>query len=147
VKRVADGSTWRCPHCRTLQPESTTCRACGRSAVSCRTCHLFSISVVGGLGFCASDAARAPLTGDEVRPCWVGHAQVRSPAGGLFAEQLLPPAPPAPGTLPTTESGQASPFVDDAFAPAGGRLVEAPSVPPSRTIVSELRRRSDAGRD
>ncbi len=147
MKRVADVPTWRCPHCRTLQPESTSCRACGRSAISCRTCHLFSISVVGGLGFCASDTARTPLTGDEVRPCWVGHAQVRLPAGGLFAEQLPPPATAAPATLPTTERGQVSPFVDDASAPAGGRLVEAPSVPPSRAVVSELRRRLEAGRD
>jgi hypothetical protein len=125
AERVADALTWRCPHCRTLQPESTSCRACGRSAVSCRTCHLFGDSVVGGLGFCASDAARTPLTGDEMRACWVGRDHARLPAGGLFAEQLPALAPVVSATTPEADPGRASPIAAAELARAGGRLVEA----------------------
>jgi hypothetical protein len=54
--------------------------------------------VVGGVGYCALDRQREPLSGEERRPCWSGTA---SPAAiGLFEEATQPTAsmsrPPAP---------------------------------------------------
>ena len=63
---TAIAASWRCPHCRTLQPESFQCWRCARSAVSCSSCHRFRVSVSPDLGYCASDPSRAPLRGDEV---------------------------------------------------------------------------------
>lgn len=63
-------ATWRCPNCRTLQGGTAHCILCGRSATSCGTCANFRGSVVGGLGYCALDKRRAPLSGDERRECW-----------------------------------------------------------------------------
>jgi hypothetical protein len=63
-------ATWRCPHCATLQPESTRCWACGRSPMTCATCRYYRRSVIGPVGFCGLDRTRALLAGDEVKPCW-----------------------------------------------------------------------------
>lgn len=63
-------ATWRCPHCATLQPESTRCWACDQSPMTCATCRYFRRSVIGPVGFCGLDRARAILAGDEVRTCW-----------------------------------------------------------------------------
>jgi len=76
-------STWRCPHCRTVQVESPRCFVCDRSATSCATCSLFRRSVINGLGYCALDRRREPLTGAEQRPCWTAPAE--APTGGLFS--------------------------------------------------------------
>jgi hypothetical protein len=65
-------ATWRCPHCRTVQVDSLSCFLCGRSATSCGTCVSFRQSVVGGIGYCALDRHREPLTGEERRICWSG---------------------------------------------------------------------------
>lgn len=65
-------SAWRCPNCGTLQAESHTCFLCGRSATSCATCVNFRESLVGGVGYCALDKKREPLTGAEQRTCWTG---------------------------------------------------------------------------
>jgi hypothetical protein len=43
---------------------------CGRSSTTCSTCRHFRRSVALGIGYCGLDANRAPLDGDEVRPCW-----------------------------------------------------------------------------
>jgi hypothetical protein len=65
---------WRCPHCGTFQAESSRCFLCGRSATSCGTCANFRLSVVGGVGYCALDKRREPLSGDEQRDCWTSAA-------------------------------------------------------------------------
>lgn len=85
-------ATWRCPHCRTVQVDSARCFLCQRSATSCGTCINFRRSVVGGIGYCALDLRREPLSGEERRECWSGTAQ--PPADGFFA------ASPAPGGRP-----------------------------------------------
>ncbi len=76
-------ATWRCPHCGTAQAETAArCFLCNRSATSCGTCALFRGSVVGGLGYCALDKRREPLSGAEQRACWTsGSAHL---ADGLF---------------------------------------------------------------
>jgi hypothetical protein len=86
-------ATWRCPNCSTLQMESGRCFLCDRSATSCGTCVNFRRSLVGGLGYCALDRRRSPLTGDERRDCWSG-AAAELP-GGLFAPLVIstPPQP------------------------------------------------------
>ena len=65
-------SAWRCPNCNTLQAESHSCFLCGRSSTSCATCVNFRQSLVGGVGYCALDKKRLPLTGAEQRTCWTG---------------------------------------------------------------------------
>jgi hypothetical protein len=61
---------WRCPHCGTPQAETARCWVCRRSSTACLTCRHFRRSVAGTLGYCALDARRAPLHGDEIRSCW-----------------------------------------------------------------------------
>ena len=63
-------SAWRCPNCATLQAESHSCFLCGRSSTSCATCVNFRESLVGGVGYCALDKKRDPLSGAEQRTCW-----------------------------------------------------------------------------
>jgi hypothetical protein len=75
-------STWRCPNCGTLQSETTRCFLCKRSATSCGTCVMFRPSLVGGVGYCANDRRREPLSGSEQRPCWTGDSATTS--GGFF---------------------------------------------------------------
>ena len=86
-------ATWRCPHCATVQAEASRCFLCGRSATSCGTCALFRHSLVSGLGYCARDRRREPLSGDEQRGCWT------APDGAAGAI-LLPPAAGLPGGAP-----------------------------------------------
>jgi hypothetical protein len=81
-------TTWRCPHCRTVQVDASSCFLCNRSATSCGTCVNFRRSLVGGLGYCALDAVREPLTGEERRPCWTD--QAAAPADGIFVQLAEP---------------------------------------------------------
>src|SRR5918995_7313805 len=68
-------ATWRCPNCGTAQSASAArCFLCNRSATSCGTCAEFRGSVVGGVGYCALDRRRDPLTGAEQRDCWTSAA-------------------------------------------------------------------------
>ena len=76
-------ATWRCPHCATVQAESSRCFLCNRSATSCGTCARFVASFVGGLGYCGLDKQHQPLSGAEQRPCWTG--SVAGEGEGLFA--------------------------------------------------------------
>lgn len=77
-------ATWRCPGCGTVQlDDGAGCFVCGRSAVSCATCANFRRSVAAGVGYCAIDRKRAPLSGAEQRPCWT--APLEAAADGLFA--------------------------------------------------------------
>ena len=86
-------TTWRCPNCRTVQVNASSCFLCNRSATSCGTCVNFRSSLVGGLGYCAVDARREPLTGEERRPCWTGQAETAADAtllgGGLLSVEPL----------------------------------------------------------
>jgi len=100
-------ATWRCPNCRTVQADSPRCFLCGRSATSCGTCVNFRQSVVGGLGYCGIDKTRAPLSGDEQRPCWTGTPDV--PVDGVFAalleaseQQPIQVQPPRGGVRPVS---------------------------------------------
>ena len=82
---------WRCPHCGTAQTESAArCFLCNRSATSCGTCVQFRGSVVGGVGYCALDRRREPLTGAEQRDCWTAAAGAAE--DGLFSAPQPPPA-------------------------------------------------------
>ena len=128
--------------------------------MSCASCHYFRPSFVGTLGFCATDPAREPLGGHEVRPCWLSLGATSGPDGGLLDALLSPstvatalPAPSTPAgvSAPSTPAGvSAPPSVQQPSDPEGdqarsehrGRLVEAPHVAPAGTLVSELRRRS-----
>jgi hypothetical protein len=63
---------------------------CQRSATSCGTCVKFRPSFVGGLGYCADDKRREPLSGSEQRSCWTSDAS--SSADGFFDVQpMVPP--------------------------------------------------------
>jgi hypothetical protein len=90
-------ATWRCPHCLTVQGETSRCFLCGRSATSCGTCANFRTSVVGGVGYCALDKKRLPLSGAEQRPCWTD--ATASATDGLFAGAPLPVVDPASEAL------------------------------------------------
>jgi hypothetical protein len=96
-----------------VQVNASSCFLCNRSATSCGTCVNFRRSLVGGLGYCAVDARREPLTGEERRPCWTGQAETPADAtlldgGLLFVEpprearieraplEVRPPPGPAP---------------------------------------------------
>jgi hypothetical protein len=76
-----------------VQVNASSCFLCNRSATSCGTCVNFRRSLVGGLGYCAVDARREPLTGEERRPCWTGQAETPADetllAGGLLSVQPL----------------------------------------------------------
>jgi hypothetical protein len=86
-------ATWRCPHCATVQVESSRCFLCNQSATSCATCVNFRPSVVGGVGYCALDRRRELLTGAEVRPCWT--ASNTAAVDGLFVVATDVPAEPS----------------------------------------------------
>jgi len=53
---------------------------CGRSSTTCSTCRNFRRSVALGIGYCGLDPRRAPLDGDEIRPCWEPIALAKWPA-------------------------------------------------------------------
>jgi hypothetical protein len=160
AERVPDAPTWRCPHCRTLQPETSRCRACSRPAVTCASCRAYRPSFVGELGFCANDPAHWPLRADEVRPCWVSDAPAPLPEGGLF-EETVSPSVEASGSVtgrrPAVSSASVTPLatsqgvelpapsegVGDEVAPElRGGLIEAPHVDPAGRLISEIRRRT-----
>ena len=62
---------WRCPHCRTPQPEAARCWVCRRSSTACSVCRHFRRSVAAPYGgTCGLDPRRIPLRGDELRGCW-----------------------------------------------------------------------------
>jgi len=58
--------------------------------------------VAGNLGFCGLDRLRAPLTGEEIRPCWDGAPEaVRGSSPSEPGATDAPPSVPAPQTGPT----------------------------------------------
>jgi hypothetical protein len=144
-------ATWRCPHCATLQPESTRCWACGRSPMTCATCRYYRRSVVGPVGFCGLDPTRALLAGDEVRPCWQAPTDLVDlvsdrPGSGrtswlTLAERQRTAAPPARVPAPRTIAVPITPARADSppilvaprtdaprgvpAAPSGGSAIDA----------------------
>ena len=131
-------ATWRCPHCATLQPESTRCWACGRTPMTCATCRYYRRSVVGPVGFCGLDRTRALLAGDEVRPCWQAPTDLvdlvsDKPGSGrtswltLAERQRQAPAPPAPA--PRAVSTPVAPARADTPP-----IVAPPRADPSREV-------------
>ena len=77
---------WRCPHCGTPQPVAARCWVCRRSSTSCATCVHFRTSVAARIGYCGLDRGREPLSGGEVRSCWVGRPLV-------LEDEASPPEP------------------------------------------------------
>ena len=126
---VPAAAGWRCPHCGTLQPETTRCWACARSPVACGSCRLYTRSLVTDLGFCGLDPAHTPIDRDAVRTCWMPGAGVVASEPGLFGrEELLPALPP--------------PIVVEEDTGTAGDLVEAPHVAPRRQLSSGTDRRA-----
>jgi hypothetical protein len=109
--------------------------------VSCASCHRFRRSIASDLGYCADDAARSPLSGEEVRSCWED-APSATPGPGLFdaaelaAKLATAPARPASDPVPAPPR-----------PPVAGGLVEAPHVPPSGRLSSEFERRARSAGD
>lgn len=157
-KDVPDAPTWRCPHCRSLQPETSRCRACLRATVTCGTCRHFRPTLVNGLGLCADDPRRAPLGSDEVYPCWVSATDVTWSGSGLLEERgaVLPELASGPSAMPLDgHTAQPDPEPTDppraaepgtGTSPRNEGLREAPHVAPARQLDPELRRRSVRGR-
>lgn len=46
---------------------------------------MFRASLVGGVGYCANDRKREPLSGSEQRPCWAESSATTS--DGFFDEK------------------------------------------------------------
>ncbi len=96
-------ANWRCPHCRTPQPEAARCWVCRRSSTSCGTCAHYRRAIAGPSGgTCGLDPRRTALQGDELRGCWrpIAITPGRSEAG-VQIPVIDPAGPPfpAPGTL------------------------------------------------
>ncbi len=89
---------WRCPHCGTPQAEAARCWVCHRSSTSCGTCRHFRRSVAAGVGYCGLDGRRAPLQGDEIKPCWEGAESVPLDFAARLAT-LLPEGPSEADTV------------------------------------------------
>jgi hypothetical protein len=135
---VPTAPSWRCPHCATLQPETTRCWACLRSPVACGSCQFFRESIVSELTYCGLDQARAPVGRDEVRTCWRPNSRVSDAQAVLFTEAQLEPDRPSEPNVPTTErtSSRAGPAAAK-LAVADDGLVEAPHVAPARALATD----------
>jgi hypothetical protein len=149
-------STWRCPHCATLQPESTRCWACERSPMTCATCRYFRRSVIGAVGLCGLDRTRSLLAGDEVRACWQAPTDLVDlvsdrPGSGrtswltLAERQRAPVAEPS--TSVTASEAPAAALPADGTRSEADDLVEAPLVEPARPVTTEAQRRARARRE
>ena len=161
---VQPAPSWRCPKCRTLQPETTQCWRCDEPAFTCETCHFYRPSVAAALGHCANDPARTPLRADEIRSCWeaagvagvgVVAASTTVSSRGFFDDAIItPPAParqeppPAPSVRPKAgrdrrlsrpplEAPGRAAWVE----PESAALVEAPMVEPGKRLTTEVQRR------
>jgi hypothetical protein len=51
---------------------------------------MYRSSLFGGIGYCALDRRRAPLSGSEQRACWT--ATAAAGAEGFFSAPVAPPA-------------------------------------------------------
>jgi hypothetical protein len=84
---------WRCPHCGTPQAETARCWVCRRSSTTCSTCHHFQRSLAAGIGYCALDPRRLPLTGRELRGCWTASDAEAAEAPSLLLPVVDPDMP------------------------------------------------------
>jgi hypothetical protein len=118
VERVSTPPSWRCPRCRTLQPETSSCRSCSNAAVTCLTCCHYQPSIVGELGFCATDPARTPRRHDDVQPCWMSGpvATTATLVPGLF--DASPPAAVGPSAATALTTPLAGSWPDGPADPA-----------------------------
>jgi hypothetical protein len=148
--------TWRCPHCATLQPESTRCWACERSPMTCATCRYFRRSVIGAVGLCGLDRTRSLLAGDEVRGCWQAPTDLVDlvsdrPGSGRTSWLTLAERQRAPAAEPTMSATASEPPAPAAAVDATrlevDDLVEAPLVVPARKVTTEAQRRAGARRE
>lgn len=106
------------------------------------------------MGYCALDRARTPLQGDEVHACWQAPVTVAADDQGLFAVRTRalataghgrPAGPVVPRSAATVERsigpGRTAVGRRAVAIPVEprfeGRLVEAPSVRPTRSIEAE----------
>jgi hypothetical protein len=105
-------ASWRCPNCGAAQTETSVCWVCRRSTISCSSCLHFGRSIAARLGYCAVDRSRSPLSGDEVRVCWVRGAaeaaRAAEPAGTSAAEPASLWALEEAGPDPTDRSVRSS---------------------------------------
>ena len=138
---------WRCPHCGTPQPVAARCWVCKRSATSCGTCRHFRASVATRIGYCGLDRDRAPLAGDEIRPCWVAVPAIATEIETTTApDHLVEFAPPRLilGFVPVESvaaaaaaTGEAAP-VTVAVAPIPPTLVPSPAPADDGMLWSDL---------
>lgn len=68
---------------------------CGRASTTCSSCRNFRRSVARRVGYCGLDTRRAPLSGDEVRPCW--EPIIRSTVVPFGDDEPFPDLPAVPG--------------------------------------------------
>ena len=113
----------------------SSCFLCNRSATSCGTCVNFRRSLVGGLGYCALDAGREPLTGEERRPCWTGRAEPADGTlvdGGLLFVEPRPEGPVDPTGVVDPVDRIDRPSLEVRASPRPGRrLLEVEPVAPT----------------
>ena len=141
---------WRCPHCGTPQAETARCWVCRRSSTACGTCRHFRRSVAAQLGYCGLDRKRAPLVGDEIRPCWeaaVGMPAVAevvpltTVAGRTPSASVPAPIDDVPATLDFIEVGteatmaESAPVARKDAAPRIEPDLEAVPAPPADLVV------------
>jgi len=90
---------WHCPYCGTPQAETARCWVCRRSSTTCSTCRHFRTAITADVGWCGLDRARRPLTGRELRGCWVARPPVVAvePAPSAGTASPTPPSLRAPG--------------------------------------------------
>jgi hypothetical protein len=119
---------WRCPNCGTPQPVTARCWVCRRSSTSCATCQHFRTSVAARIGYCGLDRAREPLSGGEVRSCWVGRPLVHDDD----ATPARPAEPPVPVSPPTEPYLSGFVPLDPPVSPKR----EAPAPPPPEVAAS-----------
>jgi hypothetical protein len=141
---------WHCPHCGAPQAETARCWVCRRSSTTCSTCLNFRRALAGDLGYCALDPKRQPLTGRELRGCWVERPSVaeapkppptvplhRLRPGGVIgpAQRPAPIASPPPRGFVFVDLAAGRPASEGSEEPAQGEQPEPPQ--PFLTAESE----------
>lgn len=85
---------WTCPTCGALQEETGRCWVCSTPSVACGTCRHVRRAVAGRINYCGIDKRRKPVSGDDVRPCWVAPVALQSTAA--LSKRLDGSSEPAP---------------------------------------------------
>ncbi|HSG86113.1 MAG TPA: hypothetical protein VLA23_07230 [Candidatus Limnocylindrales bacterium] len=127
---------WRCPHCGTPQPETDRCWVCRRSSTCCATCRHYRRAVAAGLGYCGLDRQRRPLTGHEMRSCWLAAGSGTSVPPDAGSGSRVPPAVPSGRTgVRNRRDFEAVPVVAEA-RPAGPIAPGAVPTDPAGTAAA-----------